>query len=159
MVVQAHESADIAISASPSNLSFTGKSTLGEYHAITATPQTADSNPSPSRLSNFSPRNGTASIAVNSGLNVIIREASPAAVHFIPYMKNAWYRKVERNPIAVIIFHWSLDGVTHCFVANKNRKKHPTARMYLAQPAVKGGMSRATTLPATQPRAPNECNR
>ena len=89
IVVQAHDNADSPIKASPSNLSLTGMSTLGEYQAKTATPVTASSRPDASLLSNFSPRKGTANIAVNKGLKVIISDASPAAVHFIPYMKNA----------------------------------------------------------------------
>ncbi len=63
--------------------------TFGEYQPRTATPLKAKRIPNPSLLLNFSPRKGTAKIAVNNGLNVIIRDASPAAVYFIPYMKNA----------------------------------------------------------------------
>ena len=38
----------------------------------------------------FSSKNMIAKIAVNNGLKVIIKEASPAAVYCIPTIKNAW---------------------------------------------------------------------
>ena len=55
-----------------------------------ATPAIASMIPIPSRVVIFSSRKNMASIAVNSGLNVIIRDASPAAVLSIPSMKNTW---------------------------------------------------------------------
>ena len=51
------------------------------------TPDKAMMSPEASRFVIFSPRNGIAKRAVMIGLKVIIREASPAAVYFIPNMK------------------------------------------------------------------------
>jgi hypothetical protein len=51
------------------------------------TPDKARIRPDASRFVIFSPRKGIARSAVMIGLNVIISEASPAAVYFIPNMK------------------------------------------------------------------------
>jgi hypothetical protein len=51
------------------------------------TPDNAKISPEASRFVIFSPRNGIAKSAVMIGLKVIISEASPAAVYFIPNMK------------------------------------------------------------------------
>ena len=53
------------------------------------TPINPQINPVANRQFIFSSRNGTASNAVKIGLKVIINEASPAAVNFIPYMNSA----------------------------------------------------------------------
>ena len=52
-----------------------------------STPDKARIRPEASRFVIFSPRNGIAKRAVMIGLKVIMREASPAAVYFIPNMK------------------------------------------------------------------------
>ena len=91
------------------------------------TPETPSVNPDARRGVIFSDKNGIANSAVNNGLNVIINEASPAAVYFIPNMKNVWYRAVEKKPIMNASFHCPLVGIFSKPITFNQNKKHVMA--------------------------------
>ena len=80
MVDEAQAKAEPAMKALPIHRSISGMSVLGEARKSTATPAKANNRPAKSLHDIRSPRNSTARKAVNRGLNVIMREASPAAV-------------------------------------------------------------------------------
>ncbi len=88
------------------------------------TPATPSASPVARRAVIFSDNKGMASSAVNKGLNVIINEASPAAVYFIPNMKKVWYMAVEKKPIMKASFHCPLVGIfSKPIIFNQNRKQ------------------------------------
>ena len=88
IVDDAHASAAPIMRKLPMILSDDGISTFGEYMKRISTPIKDSISPIPNLFVIFSPRNGIAKRAVKIGLKVIISDASPAAVYFIPNMKN-----------------------------------------------------------------------
>ena len=113
MVEAAHARAEPAMNVLPIHRSMVGMSVLGDARNKTATPANANIRPPRRRQVIRSFRNRTARNAVNSGLRVIISEASPAAVKPIPYMNRTWYMNVENKPMSATCFHCDADGNTH----------------------------------------------
>lgn len=150
MLENAHDNAANAIRRFPTILSSAGKLTFGEYRNRMTPPETPSPSPVARRAVIFSDNRGIASNAVNKGLNVIINEASPAAVYFIPNMKKAWYVAVEKKPIKKASLHCPLVGIFSKPIIFNQIRKQMMAMRYLSQAPVIGGISRAMIRPAVQ---------
>jgi hypothetical protein len=73
-------------------------SVFGLQPTTTLTPTIPSNSPKAIRFVTFWPSIGAAKRTVKTGLTGMIREASLAAVHFMPCMKRSWYAIVPSSP-------------------------------------------------------------
>ena len=89
LLVAAQASVAKMIIRSPISLWLNGISVFGLQPITTAAPEITTRSPRAILAEIFWPSIGEAKSTVNTGFSVMINDPSPAAVHFIPCMKNS----------------------------------------------------------------------